>query len=94
MKSSELDLAFLSTIPLRNILKYFQSYDWLLVEPSPFTEIAIMRKNIHEEQEEILIPRDQSFADYNERIFDAIASLAKYENKVLEDIIPDLLSIG
>jgi hypothetical protein len=94
MKSSELDLAFLSTIPFRNILKYFQSYDWQLVEPSPFTDIVIMRKNIREEQEEILIPRDQSFADFNERIFDAIDSLAKFENKVPDDIISDLLSIG
>lgn len=94
MKSSELDLSFFSTIPLRNILKYFQSYDWQLVESSPFKDITIMRKNIREEQEEILIPCDQSFADFNERIFDAIDSLAKFENKVLDDIISDLLSIG
>lgn len=94
MKSSEFDATFLSTIPLRNILKYFQSYDWQTAEPSPFTDIAILRKNIHEEQEEILIPCDQSFADFHERILDAIVSLAKFENKILDDVISDLLSIG
>lgn len=94
MKFSEFDLNFLSAISFHSILKYFQSYDWKLVDPPLFKDIAILHKTVHEELEEILIPRDQSFADFNDRVFDAFYSLAKFENIQLDDVVSDLLSIG
>jgi hypothetical protein len=88
------DMASLSEIPYRHLFRYLVSRGWYESNSAKFTDITIMRKIVKGQEEEIVIPRDQEFADFNQRMFDVLSLLSRFENRELNDILNDLWSIG
>ncbi len=91
MNSNEMDLA---TIPLRHLFKYLTSRSWIPLDLLQLTDITIMRKMFGVQEEEIIVPRNQIFADFRERISDIVHALSRFENRTVEDILGELWSIG
>ncbi len=93
MKFSDLDPSTLCSISVRHLVRYLTSYSWAVINCPKFPDITIMRKNFGDREEEIVVPRNQSFADFPERIFDVIYFLSKFENRTIDDILGDLWAI-
>lgn len=70
------------------LIGYLRNRGWSLVESEP--DIAVLRKGVIDE-EEIVIPVDRTYADYRQRILEAIKFLAKYEHRSEGEILDDLL---
>jgi len=70
------------------LIHYLQNRGWKLMESPP--DIAVLRKNYIDQEEEIVLPRDRTYADYHQRILEAIQSLAKYEFCSEKEIMDEL----
>jgi hypothetical protein len=71
------------------LIEYLQKLDWHLALSEP--DIAVLRKEIDGQEEELLLPIDRRFADYQQRVLEAIWALAKYERISEKSILEDLL---
>lgn len=71
------------------LIDYLRNRGWALMESEP--DIAVLRKFFIDQEEEIVLPKDRSYADYHQRILEAIQFLAKYEQSSEKDIIEKLL---
>jgi hypothetical protein len=71
------------------LIDYLRNRDWTLIESEP--DIAVLRKVFNNQEEEIVLPRDRSYADYRKRILEAIRFLAKHEHISEKNIIEELL---
>lgn len=71
------------------LIDYLRNRGWSLMESEP--DIAVLRKVFIDQEEEIVLPRDRSYADYRLRIREAIQFLAKHELRSEGDIIEELL---
>jgi hypothetical protein len=71
------------------LIDYLGNRGWTLMESEP--DIAVLRKIFMDQEEEIILPRDRTYADYRQRILEAIQFLAKHEQTSEEDIIGELL---
>ncbi len=70
------------------LIDYLKNRGWTLLESEP--DIAVLRKIFIDQEEEIVLPRDRSYADYRQRVLEAIQFLAKNEQSSKEDIIEEL----
>lgn len=70
-------------------IEYLLNKNWTLMESEP--DIAVLRKVYAQEEEEIVLPRDRSYGDYQQRIREAIQFLAKHEHISEKNIIDELL---
>lgn len=71
------------------LIDYLMNRGWSLMESGP--DIAVLRKVYIDEEEEIVLPRDRTYADYRQRVREAIQFLAKQEGRSEGDIIVELL---
>lgn len=71
------------------LIDYLKNRDWILIDSEP--DIAVLRKSFNDQEEEIVLPRDRSYADYHQRIQEAIQFLALREHSSEKDIIEELL---
>jgi hypothetical protein len=90
MKFNNSDLSSLLSIPLRRVHKFLVSCGWSECNSANLKNITIMRKLIDGVEEEILIPRDSSFADFNQRMIDVFKSISNFEKLELGEILNDL----
>lgn len=92
MRSYKFNLESLPNISLKHLFKYLNSFDWHENNSPALKEIVVMRKTINDQEEEIVVPRNQEYADFKQRIYDALTILSRLENIDLNDIISDLSS--
>jgi hypothetical protein len=71
------------------LIDYLRNRGWALMESEP--DIAVLRKVFNDQEEEIILPRDKAYADYRQRIMEAIQFLAKHEHNSETNIINELL---
>ena len=72
------------------LIEYLMDKGWELMESEP--DIAVLRKcSNNEEEDEIVLPRNRSYADYHLRIKEAVRFLANYEQTTENGIIEELL---
>jgi hypothetical protein len=72
------------------LIDYLMARDWMLMESEP--DIAVLRKMIRNQEEEIVLPRDRTYVDYHQRILEALRFLAQYEQSTILEIKEELLS--
>ena len=70
------------------LIDYLLNRDWTLMESEP--DIAVLRKLDGEQEEEIVLPRDKNYVDYQHRIMDAIRFLSEYEHRSEDSILNEL----
>ena len=70
------------------LIDYLKNRDWILMESEP--DIAVLRKLFVNQEEEIILPRDRTYADYHQRILEAIQFLAKRENISEKNVIEEV----
>ncbi len=89
-----MQLAELETMGLfsEQVIDYLRQRGWSRIEPG-LPKIAILRKNFLYQEEEIVLPIDRSFGDYQRRIYDAIQFLSRHEDREPSEIIEDLLNL-
>ncbi|HEX4840511.1 MAG TPA: hypothetical protein VFU89_08735 [Rhabdochlamydiaceae bacterium] len=71
------------------LIDYLRNHGWKLMESEP--DIAVLRKLFVDQEEEIILPRDRTYADYHQRILEAVQLLAKRENSTEKKIIEEML---
>lgn len=71
------------------LIEYLRNRGWILKESEP--DIAVLRKFLDDGEEEIVLPRDRTYADYRQRIVEAIQFLARHEHSTEKDIIEGML---
>lgn len=71
------------------LIDYLKNRGWFLMDSEP--DIAVLRKSFADAEEEIILPRDRAYADYRQRILEAIQFLAQREHSAEKDIIEELL---
>lgn len=91
MRSFELDPTALTDVSLKHLYSYFLSLGWNDYAPPSTKNIFVMRKTIENQEEEIVIPRNQEFADFKLRLFEAVSSLSRLEHIEFNEILNDLL---
>ena len=92
MNSNEITSRDLSGISPGILVKYLTFRDWTLVEYAMVTDIAILHKTVDGQVEEIVVPRDQEFADYFQGIIEVIRRISLYEKRSMEGVLRDLLA--
>jgi hypothetical protein len=70
------------------LIDYLKNRGWTLMESEP--DIAILRKIFIDQEGEIVLPRDRTYADYHQRVLEAIRFLAKNEQISEEDILEEV----
>lgn len=71
------------------LIDFLMKRGWSLMASEP--DIAVLRKVISDQEEEIVLPIDRAYADYRQRVLEAIQFLAKQERCSQRDIIDELL---
>ena len=71
------------------LIEYLTNHGWTLTDSS--RGIAVLRKIIGDQRNQILLPIDRDFSDYRERVWDAIHFLVKYEGRSERDILDDII---
>ena len=72
------------------LIDYLSHHGWMLMDTEP--DIAVLRKNFGGQyEEEIVLPRDRAYVDYDQRIVEAIRFLANLEGCSERDIVEELL---
>ncbi len=71
------------------LIEFLKNKGWTLMESEP--DIAVLRKIILDQEEEILLPRDRTYADYYQRVQEAIQLFAKYEQSSEKAVLEELL---
>src|SRR5476649_2665597 len=71
------------------LIDYLKNRGWILMESEP--DIAVLRKLFVDQEEEIILPRDRTYADYHQRILEDIQFLAKREDSTEKNIIEEVL---
>ena len=71
------------------LIDYLKNRGWILMESEP--DIAVLRKLFVDQEEEIILPRDRTYADYHQRIIEAVQFLAKREYSTEKNIIEEVL---
>jgi len=71
------------------LIDYLRNRGWVLMASEP--DIAVLRKVCIDREEEIVLPRDRTYADYRQRLLEAIRFLAKQERRSERDIIEEVL---
>src|ERR1700722_10651168 len=92
MNGNEMTSGDLSSISPGVLVKYLTARGWILLEPSKATDIAILRKTVDGQTDEIIVPRDQEFADYFQGITEVIRRISLYEKRSMEGVLRDLLT--
>lgn len=72
------------------LITYLQNNGWSLIGSE--IDIAVLRKIISGQEEEIILPKDLNFTDYHQRVDEAIQFLAQLENSSKKEIIEELFS--
>ena len=70
------------------LIDFLVKRGWTLLESEP--DIAILRKFILDQEEEILLPRDRSYADYFQRVQEGIQFFAKCEHSSEKTVLEEL----
>ena len=71
------------------LVDYLKKRGWMLEESEP--DIALLRRTYEDREEEIVLPMDKTYADYQQRITEAIQFLAVAEGRSENQIINELL---
>ena len=70
------------------LIDYLTNRGWTLMESD--SDIAVLRKFFNDQEEEIVLPRDRSYADYRQRVIEAIQFLARQEHSSERSIVDEL----
>lgn len=81
------DLSALPDVSPQALHKYFLSLGWIDHTPPSLNSLFIMRKLINNSHEEILIPINHEYADFKQRITEAIYSLSHLEQIESNEIL-------
>jgi hypothetical protein len=71
------------------LIDYLKSRGWSQMESG--SDIAVLRKEGIDQEEEIVLPKDRTYADYQQRVQEAVQCLAKHEGRLAGEIIKELL---
>jgi hypothetical protein len=71
------------------LIDYLKDRGWTVMESEP--DIAVLRKLLDDQEEEIVLPKDRTYVDYHQRIQEAIQYLAKQEHSSVREIIEEVL---
>ena len=71
-----------------SLIDYLKNRGWTQTESEP--DIAVLRKIFADQEEEVVLPIDRSYADYRKRVLEAIQYLAQCEHRSEKDIVEEL----
>jgi hypothetical protein len=70
------------------LIDYLKNQGWIVMESEP--DIAVLRKPFVYGEEEVVLPRDRTYADYRQRVLEAIQYVAQCEHisekAILEEV--------
>jgi len=70
------------------LIDYLKNRGWSMIESEP--DIAVLRKNFVNCEEEVVLPIDRTYADYHQRILEAIQFVAKCDHHSEKNILEEI----